>query len=357
MRAVAMRLGWRMNLPPQFTIVTPAFNQAQYLEQAIRSVVEQKDVRIEYFVFDGGSTDGSAAIIAKYAHVLADWSSAPDAGQTDAIVRGWGRACGAVVAWLNSDDYYVAGALALVAAEFERDNQIQVVIGACRMVDERGTVIGRKYAREFNLHTLLTTSGGVPGQPAVFVRRSLSAAVGLPDATLHYVMDWEYWLRPGLHLRPGQVRVMHAELAVVRSWPGTKTRTGVAAICREHRFVLERMFAGGMLPVELRAADRGAGWHASQAVILGVAGRAQCCRLAQLGASPQNFSCERGGQAGLRVVAATAAAVPPLLLAADAEAAVHGAQHIAARNDRRNWSCIALQLRLAHQTPIDSTTV
>ena len=269
MRAVAVRLGWRMNRPPQFTIVTPAFNQAQYLEQAIRSVVEQKDVRIEYFVFDGGSTDGSAAIIAKYAHVLADWSSAPDAGQTDAIVRGWGKACGEVVAWLNSDDYYVAGALALVAAEFERDNQIQVVIGACRMVDERGTVIGRKYAREFNLHTLLTTSGGVPGQPAVFVRRSLAAAVGLPDATLHYVMDWEYWLRLGLHLRPGQVRVMQAELAVVRSWPGTKTRTGVEAICREHRFVIERMFAAGTLPVELRALRTAAlaGTHLKQSFL------------------------------------------------------------------------------------------
>jgi glycosyltransferase involved in cell wall biosynthesis len=148
-----------MNLPPQFTIVTPAFNQAQYLEQAICSVVSQQDVRIEYFVYDGGSTDGSAAIIAKHARALADWSSAPDAGQTDAIVRGWSKAHGAFVAWLNSDDYYVAGALALVAAEFERDEQIQVVIGACLMVDENGTVIGRKYARDFNLQMMLTTSG------------------------------------------------------------------------------------------------------------------------------------------------------------------------------------------------------
>ena len=253
MRAFAMRLGWGMNRPPQFTIVTPAFNQAQYLEQAIRSVVEQRDVRIEYFVFDGGSTDGSAAIIEKYARVLADWSSAPDAGQTDAIVRGWSRAHGAFVAWLNSDDYYVPDALALVAAEFERDEQIQVVIGACLMVDEHGAVIGRKYAREFNLHTMLTTSGGVPGQPAVFVRRSLVAAVGLPDAALHYVMDWEYWMRLALHLRSGQVRVMHTALAVVRSWPGTKTRTGVEAICREHRAVLERLFAAGTLPLELQA--------------------------------------------------------------------------------------------------------
>lgn len=242
-----------MNLLPQFTIVTPAFNQAQYLEQAIRSVVEQNDVRIEYFVFDGGSTDGSATIIAKHARALADWTSAPDAGQTDAIVRGWSKAQGAYVAWLNSDDYYVPGALALVAAEFERDEQIQVVIGACLMVDEHGTVIGRKYARDFNLQTMLTTSGGVPGQPAVFVRRSLVAVVGLPDAALHYVMDWEYWMRLALHLRPGQVRVMHAALAVVRSWPGTKTRTGVDAICREHRAVLERLFAAGTLPLELQA--------------------------------------------------------------------------------------------------------
>lgn len=237
---------------PVISVVTPSFNQAPYLETTLQSVFSQNYPALEYFVFDGGSTDGSVEILKRYAQQLAYWQSAPDRGQTDAIVQGWARATGDIVAWLNSDDYYLPGALQTVADEFQKNADVMVVIGSCLTLDEQGRINGDKYARNFNLPILLTTSGGVPGQPSVFIRRSMLAAVGFPDVELHYVMDWEYWIRLALHLRPEQIRVIYIPLAVSRMWAGSKTSTGVKTICDEHRQVLERLFDSGILPPDLQ---------------------------------------------------------------------------------------------------------
>lgn len=236
----------------RLSIVTPSYNHAAFLQEAIESVLSQEYPALEYCVYDGGSTDGSADIIRRYAPRLAYWQSRPDAGQTAAIVAGWQRATGDVLAWLNSDDFYPPGGLARVAAAFAADPRPDVVIGSCLIADEGGRIIGNKYARGFDVPAMLTTSGGVPGQPAVFVHRRVLERVGLPDPALHYVMDWEYWIRLGLALAPDRVRVIYEPLAVVRAWPGTKTLTGIEAICDEHRQVLAKLFAGGTLPSHLQ---------------------------------------------------------------------------------------------------------
>jgi hypothetical protein len=238
---------------PKISVVTPSFNQAPYLEQTIDSVLTQDYPNVEYLVYDGGSTDGSVDIIRKHADRLAGWRSGPDKGQTDAILQGWRAATGDWVSWLNSDDYLLPGALEKVAEEFREHPEAQVIIGTCWIVDEQGRVIGEKYARGLDLPLMLTTSGGVPGQPSVFVRREVLDKVGFPDPALRYVMDWEYWIRITLQVAPSQVRVIYRPLSAVRVWPGTKTLTGIASICEEHRQVLTRLFASGELPAALQA--------------------------------------------------------------------------------------------------------
>ena len=104
--------------PPRISIVTPSFNQGQFLEETIRSVLEQGYPNLEYMVIDGGSTDGSIEIIRKYEKRLAYWTSEPDRGQADAINKGWRRATGEILAYLNSDDTYCPNALRLAAEAF-----------------------------------------------------------------------------------------------------------------------------------------------------------------------------------------------------------------------------------------------
>src|SRR5262245_41954229 len=109
---------------PRISIVTPSFNQARFLEQTVRSGLDQGYPDLEYIVMDGGSTDGSQDIIRRFAPRLAHWQSAPDGGQGPAILDGWKRATGDLIAWLNSDDVLLAGALDAIASAWRPDRQV-----------------------------------------------------------------------------------------------------------------------------------------------------------------------------------------------------------------------------------------
>jgi hypothetical protein len=238
---------------PQLSIVTPSYNQAAYLPQAIESVLGQEGAPVEYFVMDGGSTDGSAEIIRQHAGRLAGWASEPDQGQADAVNKGWRQATGDVFGWLNSDDFYCPGALRRVSEEFAAHPDMLVLAGDCLLAEPGGRPVGRKVARYLNPERMLLTGGDVPGQPAVFLRRELYEAVGPLRADLHYLLDFEYWLRISLQYPRERTRLLHEPLAVVRQWPGTKTLTGVQAICDEHRRLLDEVFASGRLPPQSEA--------------------------------------------------------------------------------------------------------
>ena len=176
-----------------FSIVTPSFNQAQYLERTLRSVLDQNYPRIEYLVLDGGSTDGSPEIIRRHETRLAYWTSAPDAGQAAAINSGWRRARGDVLAWINSDDYYLPGALSTVAEELQRRPSALMVYGQCLVVDQDGRSLG-KMGGPFDLTRLLLV-GNMISQPATFIRRQALELAGPLDENLRYAMDYDFFIR------------------------------------------------------------------------------------------------------------------------------------------------------------------
>jgi glycosyltransferase involved in cell wall biosynthesis len=176
------------------SIVTPSFNQAPYLEATIRSVLEQDYADIEYIVVDGGSSDGSVDILKKYASRLAWWVSEKDKGQTDALNKGFARAKGEIMAYLNSDDTYQPGAVA-AAVDFLRDQpEVGLVYGDANFIDENGRVIGRFPAAQTDYRRLRRGYVHIP-QQAAFFRADLWRKVGPLDPSFYFAMDYDLWVR------------------------------------------------------------------------------------------------------------------------------------------------------------------
>jgi hypothetical protein len=206
---------------PLVTIITPSYQQAAYLEAALRSVLEQDYPALEYLVVDGGSTDGSVEIIQDHARRYAPapgqpldgqgprlvwWVSEMDAGQADAINKGLARARGEFVAWLNSDDLYLPGTVSRAAAALQANPAAAFVYGNALSINAAGALLNR---REFTGYSLLDLMKfRIICQPAVFMRRSYLEQAGRLDASYHFLLDHMLWLRlarlaPAVHL-PGE---------------------------------------------------------------------------------------------------------------------------------------------------------
>lgn len=179
---------------PLVSIVTPSYNQAHFLETTIRSVLDQDYPNLEYLIVDGGSTDGSRQIIERYADRLAWWVSERDQGQTDAINKGFARAQGEILAWLNSDDTYQPQAIAQAVAFFQAHPEVGLVYGDANLIDESGQVIGKFPARQTDYRRLKRGFVHIP-QQAAFFRASLWRQVGPLDPTFYFAMDYDLWVR------------------------------------------------------------------------------------------------------------------------------------------------------------------
>jgi glycosyltransferase involved in cell wall biosynthesis len=212
---------------PRITIVTPSFNQALYLEQTILSVLGQNYANLEYIIIDGGSTDGSVEIIQKFQDRVTYWISEKDRGQAHAINKGLERASGDIIAYLNSDDYYLEGALDRVAEHFTSHPEVDLIHGRCQIVDKCGVKIGERKASIVRYDEILDLwdvwwKERNFVQPEVFWTKRITNKIGQFREDLHWVMDYEYWAR--MLREKCCVGFIDADLAAFRMQPTQKSR-------------------------------------------------------------------------------------------------------------------------------------
>jgi glycosyltransferase involved in cell wall biosynthesis len=223
---------------PRISIVTPSFNQGEFIERTIRSVLLQGYPNLEYIIMDGGSTDGSVEIIRKYEPWLTYWVTEADRGQAHAINKGFHRATGEILAWLNSDDEYYPKALHLVAQCFQKQADMELLYGDCKMIDDKDFIIDHLKGRPGSLVEMLTRDF-IP-QPSAFLHRRAWQAVGELDDNLRFIFDHELWIR--MMLSGMKFKYVPMPLSRFRWHNVSKSKKNMAEFGFEYLATLERLF-------------------------------------------------------------------------------------------------------------------
>lgn len=234
--------GW-----PRISVVTPSYNQAEFIEETIRSVLLQGYPNIEHIVIDGGSTDGSASVIEKYSPWLAHWVSEPDRGQAHAINKGLSRCTGDIVAYINSDDTYLRNSFAKVALAWRSDPAPNWLIGACYVIHDRNHPQRCDVPRfTDDLDAWYSRRCGLP-QPSTFLSRDLVNRCGMFEESLSHAFDHEYWIR--LILNGNRPVLLQTAFASFKLHDAAKTSSGPT----QFRLDLHRMedLHKGLIPADV----------------------------------------------------------------------------------------------------------
>lgn len=204
---------------PLVSIVTPSYNHSRFLEETLLSIKGQDYPNFEHIVMDGGSTDESQDILRKFEGTYPmQWFSEPDRGQADAISKGFRLANGDILAWLNSDDVFLPGAISRVVGEFQREPDVDLFYGDVLVIDECGQIIQDRVLTRVDQHDFLGL-GNCLAQPATFWTRRIYDAVGGVDPQYYYQMDLDFYIRVAAK---GQMKHLDAYLAKIRMHPAGK---------------------------------------------------------------------------------------------------------------------------------------
>ena len=229
---------------PLVTIITPSYNQGRFIEETILSVLNQDYPHIEYIVIDGGSTDQTLVIIRKYENRLT-WFSQKDNGQTDAINKGLRLAKGEILAYLNSDDTYLPGAISRAVRYLTSENpDSPFVYGEGYHISAEGKIIERYPTEPFNYQRLAETC--FICQPTTFWKRDVIEKIGLFDDDLHYAMDYDYWIRIAKHY--GTLDCISDYIANSRFYQETKTMSKRLEAHAEILNVISKHYRRGNIP-------------------------------------------------------------------------------------------------------------
>jgi glycosyltransferase involved in cell wall biosynthesis len=227
---------------PRFSIVTPTYQQAGTLRETIESVLRQDQRDLEYWVMDAGSRDGTVELLRSYeTDPRFHWISEPDRGQSDAINKGLKRCTGEIFNWINSDDYLEPGALARVADAFAKNPRADIVSGTTAEFRDPSPEEFNRIRLQLRSGAEATMTVGVFCQPSTFWRTEIVRGLGGVDANLHYVMDWDLWVR--YLARHGQKNVVRIDdlLAHYRHHAAAKTATGSAQFYDEANTVFHNL--------------------------------------------------------------------------------------------------------------------
>jgi len=222
-------------MSPRVSIITPSYNQGRFIERTIESVLSQNMPDMEYLIFDGASSDNTLDILKKYDDRL-HWVSEKDGGQTQAVNKGISQATGDIIGWLNSDDIYYPNAVSTICDVFTKNPDFDVVYGNAYHVDGNNKIIEKYYTENWNLDRLKEVC--YICQPAVFFRRSVIEKYGLLDESLHYCMDYEYWLR--IAVCGAKFFYLPNILAGSRLYAETKTMSNRVAVHKEINDMLKK---------------------------------------------------------------------------------------------------------------------
>jgi glycosyltransferase involved in cell wall biosynthesis len=229
---------------PLVSIVTPSLNQGKFIADAIRAVLAQNYPNVELIVVDGGSTDDTISILKSFGGQLR-WISEKDEGQAQAVNKGWRMARGEILGWLNADDLLAADAVTRAVDALESERDLAGVYGDCVYVDEAGNALGNYPVGEFDYEKLVLLAEDFVPQPGTFLRRESVERVGMLDESLHFVMDYDLWLRLGTRAR---LKYLRGEMSRARLHGGAKTLSSAPRFGEELASVFERLVASPDFP-------------------------------------------------------------------------------------------------------------
>jgi len=208
---------------PKVSIVTPSFNQGQFIEETIKSIQRQNYPDVEHIIIDGGSKDDTLEKVKKFKDKIV-WSSEPDQGQADAVNKGINKATGEIIGWLNSDDVYIGNAITQAVQVFQRIPEADLVYGDFAYIDKNGDILLNRKEIDFDYNILLHGLCYI-GQQSTFFRKNVFGKVGYLDVSLQYVMDWELFLRIATNCK----RIVH----VPQIWAGFRLHSVSKSISRQ----------------------------------------------------------------------------------------------------------------------------
>lgn len=262
---------------PKISIVTPSYNQAEFLEKTILSVLCQNYPNLEYIIIDGASTDGSLDIIRKYERYLSYWISEPDQGQADALNKGFLKSSGEILAWINSDDMYLPGSFWKIPEIFKKNEDISIVYGDYIKVDAGNKCVALRRQPSFDYRICLYAYISVM-QPSSFFQRKAFFDAGMLDPSFNYSLDYDLILRLA---QRGKVLHIKEYLAAFRLHPSSKSVAKKQLFCEEDRKVRFKHIGHSPLPGELYTIH----WYYKARVLL---------RMLFEGCLPSRFGRDKG---------------------------------------------------------------